>query len=257
MAEKVMNNVREKLSQSRKMCEGMSERAYLLADYMSEIAASDTITPFGLVACLSRAIEDTYQERWREGTKKQELCLSLLEDAKRIRNQAVNIPQIIDVIADEDFAEEFRAICKEKFDFNPPKYGTPKQLEEYPEYVKVAVNWWANAIFFPKLDTPGAAVPTFLVQIIEEEVGVKSYSNEELLNFKTTLADEIMEDINAWGVCNLSVDYHPCDALEVAGKKIDVHQAFGYPLRTSMSIWKHEVEVKVGDGGKFKTLWTK
>ena len=225
MAEKVMNNVREKLSQSRKMCEGMSERAYLLADYMSEIAASDTITPFGLVACLSRAIEDTYQERWREGTKKQELCLSLLEDAKRIRNQAVNIPQIIDVIADEDFAEEFRAICKEKFDFNPPKYGTPKQLEEYPEYVKVAVNWWANAIFFPKLDTPGAAVPTFLVQIIEEEVGVKSY--------------------------------YPCDALEVAGKKIDVHQAFGYPLRTSMSIWKDEVEVKVGDGGKFKTLWTK
>ncbi len=56
-------------------------------------------------------------------------------------------------------------------------------------------------------------------------------------------------------MCQLSVDYHPCDALEAAGKKAGVHKAFGYPLKTSMSIWKHKVEVKVGDVGKLKTLW--
>lgn len=255
MEEKVMNNVREKLSKCRELCNGMSERAYLLADYMSEIA-SDTITPSGLAECLLRAIKDTYQERWREGTKKQELRRSLLVDSKRIRNQAVNIPQIIDVIADEAFSEEFREICKEQFNFNPPRYGTPKQLEEYPEYVKVAVAWWEGALFCPELATPGAAVPSSLASIIKEEVGVKSYSSEDLLIFKTTLAGEIMEEMIAWGVCNLSVDCQPCDALEVAGKKIGVHKAFGYPLKTSMSIWKYKVEVRVGDGGKFETLWT-
>lgn len=255
MAEKVMNNVRKKLSKCREVCENMSERAYLLADYMSEIVP-DTVTPSELAACLLKAIEDTKQERWRKFTKNQELRLSLITDSERIRNQAENIPQIIDVIAEEDFAEEFRAICKEKFNFNPPKYGTPKNLDEFPEYVKVAVDWWADAILCPKLDTSGSSVPSSLASIIEAEVGVKSYSTEELLIFKITLADEIMECINAWGVCKLSVDYHPCDSLERAGKKFGVHQAFGYPLRTSMSIFEYEVKVRVGDAGKFKTLWT-
>lgn len=219
MAKKVMmNNVREKLSKCRETCVDMSERAYLLADYMSEIV-SDTITPSELAMCLSRAIEDTYQERWRNFAKKEELRLNLCSDSERIRNQAENIPQIIDVIADEDFSKEFRAICKEKFNFNPPKYGTLKKLEEFPEYVKVAVDWWADAILCPKLDTCGSAVPKSLASMIKEEVGRKSYSTEKLLNFKITLADEIMEDINAWGVCVLLVDYHPCDALEIAGKR--------------------------------------
>ena len=256
MTENVMYNVREKLSKSRELCEGMSERAYLLADYISEIAP-DSITPFGLAECLLRAIEDTYQEGWRKGTIKKELRLSFVLDSKRIRNQAVNIPQIIDVIGDKDFAEEFRTICKEQFDFNPPKYGTQKQLEDYPEYAKVAVNWWAKAILFPKMNTSGAAVPSSVYSIIEEEVDTRSYSEEDLLVFKTTIADEIMEDITAWNVCTLSVDYHPCDALKVAGNKIGVHKVFGYPLRTDMSIWEYEVKVRVGDGAKYETLWTR
>ena len=256
MAEKVMNNVREKLSKCRELCESMSERAYLLADYMSEIVP-DTVSSLGLAVCLARAVRDISQERrWMKVAKKEELRYQLSFISKKIRNQAENIPQIVDVIADEDFAKEFREICKEQFGFNPPKYGTTKQLEEYPEYVKVAVNWWKDALFCPKLDTPGAAVPSSLASIIKEEVGLKSYSLEELLIFETTLASEIMEEITAWGVCNLSVDYHPCDALEAAGKKFGVHQAFGYPLKTSMSIWKYKVGVRVGDVGKFKTLWT-
>lgn len=255
MTENVMYNVREKLSKSRELCEGMSERAYLLADYISEIAP-DSITPFGLVQCLSRAIEDTYQDRWRKIIKK-ELIMSFSLNSKKIRNQAVNIPQIIDVIGDKDFAEEFRTICKEQFNFNPPKYGTQKQLEDYPEYVKVAVNWWAKAILFPKLNTSGATVPSSLCSIIEEEVDIRSYSEEDLLDFKTTIADEIMEDITAWNMCTLSVDYHPCDALKVAGNKISVHKVFGYPLKTAMSICKYEVKVRVGDGAKYETLWTR
>lgn len=255
MAEKVMNNVKEKLSKSRELCEGMSERVYLLADYMSEIA-SDTITPSELATCLSTAIKDTYQDRWRGKVKNENLIWYLSIIPQKIRNQAVNIPQLIDEIADTEFSEEFRTICKERLGFNPPKRGTT-ELMDYPEYVKVAVNWWANALFHPKLDTPGSAVPSCLVSIIEEEVGTKSYSGEELLIFQITLADEIMEDITAWGVCNLSVDYHPCDALEAAGKKVGVHKAFGYPLNTYMSIWKHKVEVRVGNNAKFKTLWTK
>lgn len=256
MAKKVMYNVREKLSKSRELCAGMSERAYLLADYMSEISP-DTISPLGLAVCLIRAVRDISQERrWMKIAKKEELRYQLLGISRKIRNQAENIPQIIDVIADEDFAEEFRVICKEKFDFDPPKYGTSKKLEEYPEYVKVAVKWWSSVLFCPKLDTPGSAVPSSLASIIKEEVNLKSYSLEELLIFEETLASEIMEDITAWGVCTLSVDYHPCEELKFAGDKVGVHQVFGYPLKTSMEIWKYKVEVRVGVGREFKTIWT-
>lgn len=254
MTKKVMNDVKKKLSQSREMCPGLSERAYILAEYMSEIAPNKT-SPLGLAVCLARAVRDTYQERWRKRTRKEELWNHLLLDAKRIRNQAVNIPQIVDVIAEADFAEEFRTICKEQFNFDPPRYGTSQQ-KEYPEYVKVAVDWWANAIIAPKLDTEGAAISSDLAGIIEEEEGIVSYLVEDINAFKATLAEEIMEDMTARGVCTLSVDYHPCEALEAAGKKIGVHQAFGYPLKTSMTIWKYMVEVQVGYGAERKTLWT-
>lgn len=238
MAPNVISNVKDKLSKSRELCEGMSERAYLFADYMSEITP-DIITPLELAECLETAVSDISQEqRWRKIAKKGELRWQLSFIAKKIQNQSVNFPQIIDVIANEDFAKEFRAICNEKFDINPPKYGTT-ELSEYPEYVKVAVNWWTNAITLLRINLPSSSVP-----------------NEDLLIFKTTLANEIMEDVMAWGCCILSVEYQPCNALATAGNKIGISKTFGYPLLTSMTIWKSKVKVRVGYGTKSKTLWT-
>lgn len=252
MTEKLIHNVGEKLSRSREMCKGMSERAYLFADYMSEIAPN-TVSPLELVACLKRAIEDVSQERrWSKVVKNEELRWQLYFNAKKIRNQAVNIPQIIDIIAEESFAKEFRILCKKYFGFKPPKGNT--ELIDYPEYVKIAVNWWANVICFPKLDTPGSAVSSSLARIIEEAIPVTSYSSEDLLVFQTALADEIMEDIMAWGNSYISVDYRPCEALKVAGDKIGISENFGYPLKTSMTVWKYKVEVIVGN--RKKVLWT-
>ena len=258
MSELVMNNVKEKLSKSREMCENMSERAYLLADYMSEIV-DDTISPSGLADCLSRAVEDTYQERWREGTKNDKLREAFVLYPKLIRNQAVNIPRIIDAVADEDFAEEFRSICKERFGFDPPKSSNTK-LKDYPESVQVAAMWWTVAIFdpntFAKLTTPGSSLPSSIAAIVAASIDPKSYSKDELIIFALTLAEEIMERMNAWGNCTVSVDYHPDEILKAAGNKIKVPEMFGYPLRTHMTIWKYKVEVKVGDGAEFVTLWT-
>lgn len=266
MSEKVMNNMKEKLSKCRELCVGMSERAYLLADYMSEIVP-DTVTPYELTKCLIEALEDIDQERCRKRTKKEELLYYLNLDKTRIRYQAVNIPRMIDEIADVEFAEEFRSICdeafaekfrstcKEKFGFDPIKHDNAK-LQDYPDYVQVAVKWWADAISSPKLDTKGSSVSSFFAEFIKKEVGVKAYSSKELLDFKITLADEIMEDIIAWEVCTLSVDYQPCDALVAAGKKIGTDQYFGYPLKTSMTIFQYEVKVYVGVVGECKTLWT-
>lgn len=255
MATNVMSNVKEKLSQSRELCEGMSERAYLFADYMSEIIP-DTLTPLELAEYLARAVADIGEEqRWRKIAKKGQLRYQLSFIPKKIQNQAVNFPQIIDTIAVTDFAEEFRAICKEKFDINPPKRGTT-HFRDYPEYVKVAVNWWTNAISLLKTNAPYSPAPDFLLQAIPEEAVLKSYSDEDLLVFQETLANEIMEDVMAWGCCILSVEYQPCNALATAGDKIDISKVFGYPLLTSMTIWKSKVRVRVGYGTKSTTIWT-
>lgn len=255
MASNVLNNVKEKLSKSRELCEGMSERAYLFADYMSEISPN-TITPPELAECLQTAVTDIRQEeRWRKIAKKGELRWQLSFIAKKIANQAINFPQIIDVIANEDFAQEFRAICKENFNINPPKYASTEFID-YPESVKVAVIWWTNVISLLKTTSCCSSVSNFLSEISIEQVNSKSYSNEDLHIFQATLASEILEDITAWKTCILSVEYTPCNALETAGNKIGVSNLWGYPFKTSMTISKSKVRIKVGDSMEFKTLWT-
>ena len=221
MAEK-MYNVREKLSHSRNLCFNLSERLYLLADYMAEVVM-DSVTSDSLATSLETVSRDLYNYNWQGKTKNRKLQEHLLFDVKRIRNQIPNFPTMIDALADKSFAQEFRAICKKRYGFNPPPYGTK---QEYPQYVEVAVEWWLN---------------TFSSS--------KSYSKKELQLFRTTIAREIMEDIMAWDLCSLSIGYLPCEAIELAMQTLGISQI----CPTTMIIRSELIEIKVN--GKTETLW--
>lgn len=225
MAKKI-NNLKEKLSFSRELCiPNLSERLHIFADYMSAIISDSPITPDGLAFYLETAMKDLQQHNWQGKTESRILQEHLLFDAKRIRNQICNFPLIIDALssADSSFAQEFRAICMERYGFNPLPYGTE---QEYPEYVKVAVEWWLN-IF-------GSS---------------KSYSNKELQLFRTTIAQEITEDIMAWELCNLSIGYLPCEAIQMAIKTLGIPNI----SPTTMIIQKHCVQIKTN--GYTEILW--
>lgn len=265
MVKATMNNVKEKLSKSREMCPGLSEEVYALADYMSK-SANDELIPVGMAMCLVLCIDDI--KKGRNGfafAESNELPEYLIKHKTQVLAQAVYIPQIIDAIADEDFANEFRKICKEQLHFDPPrrdeKYNQNADIEgDYPEYVKVAVNWWANAIVNPKFDNGDDSMTGGISLMMAMMVSSKnSITAEQIGTFKKELANTIVEQIESsyYGECRLSVDYHPDMLLYSAAQKAGINDDMGFPWKTNMSISKEKVSVSAGYAAPWEELWTK
>ncbi len=252
MEEKILlSNAKQKFASAKTMCPGMSDDVYALTDYIS-LVVQDDVVPKGLALCMV-LIQDDLQKN-RNGFRSNE---PLPEYLSNHRNQAIAqmayIPQVVDAIADEEFAEEFRKICSEFFGFNTPKRVIVDGDVQYPENVRVAVDWWANAIQSPKIDNGANIDPFFLMMISGNR---KEHSKEEIKIFKDSLASDISEELENYGRCSLSADYQPCEILSRAGKKIGLG-GLDYPVKTRMRISNEAVEVVEGYGANTKVIWSK
>lgn len=246
-------NIKEKLSQSRQLCPGMSENIYFFADYLFEIIP-EVVTPLELVSCLKSAIDGLCCERmWMSIIKNEELRLHLQYDRRKVLMQAKNVPLLIEAIAEKSFSEEFQLLCREILGFAPALHRH-KKIEEYPEYVQVAVNWWANLINITLTTHANDGSPDSILYDIANESAVP-YSEEQLNIYKTALAEEIIEEMEAYDICILSVDYHPCPLLEAAGNKIELG-FFSYPPKARMYIYEYEVTASVGFSKPTEIIWT-
>lgn len=109
MADVKMSNVKKRLSSCRKACPGLETGVYDLAFYMS-LVANDELVPAGMALCLAMCLEDFKKEKCGFSNAKAESSLSSLikRNKTQILAQAVYFPQIIDAIASEEFATEFR-----------------------------------------------------------------------------------------------------------------------------------------------------
>lgn len=58
----IMNNIKEKLANSRELCPGMSKDFYLLTDYMSDVC-NDTLVPMGIMVMLIGIRDDLAKGR--------------------------------------------------------------------------------------------------------------------------------------------------------------------------------------------------
>ena len=250
---RTMTNVRGKFASARKCCPGMSEDMYLLTDYMSE-NVNDELYPQGLMISLVCIRDDL--ERGRNGVGG---AFPEAVNARRqfILNQMGWIPQVVDAIADEDFAKEFRAAWKEVYGTEPPKRLNTEEIKTekvYPENVRVAVDWWANAVISPKFDN-GEELPGILAFIAAG--AVKQYTPEDIKLFKATLAEGISRELKEYGRCTLDVDYNPCRLLAEAGSKIGIDGLTGFPWKTYMLVNSDRVTVTAGSGAPSKVLWSK
>ena len=251
MAKIIMTGVNKRFSKARELCVGMSDEIYALTDYIS-VVANDSLVPMGLVTCFICVLDDI--EKGRCGfAKKAEFPEIFIKRKELIKAQFPYLIQVVDEIADEDFSEEFRRHCKAFLGFNPPKRINVEVDVKYPDYVKAAVDWWANAILSPKLDN-GEEMPAMLTRLISGSA--KSYTEEQIKLFKDTLAEGIMEKMKERSVCEISVDYHPCLILAEAGQKIGVPDMLGYPWKTDMQIQENHVKV-AGYGESYKTIWSR
>ena len=252
MAEIIMNNVKEKFSKARETCVGMSEEIYALTDYIS-VVANDSLVPMGLAICFVCVRDDIEKGRCGFGVKA-EFPEIFINRKAQVEAQFNYLVQVVDAIADEKFASKFREICKTYLGANPPKRVNAEVDKKYPDYVKAAVDWWANAILSPKLDN-GEEMPAMLTSFISGSA--KSYTEEQIKLFKDTLAEGIMNEMKERSFCEISVDYHPCLILAEAGQKIGVPDMIGYPWKTDMRVEENLVKVAAGYGESYKTIWSR
>ena len=247
----VLNGVKQKFAEAREKCPGMSDDVYALTDYISSVA-NDSLVPSGLSLCLALIMDDL--QKGRNGFRQNEPLPEYLNNRKeQIITQMVYIPQVVDAVADEKFAEEFRKICNDVFGFNPPKRVNANTDPQYPENVRAAVDWWGNAVQSPKFDNGGDMNPFLMMMLSGNRSG---HSEEEMKIFKDSLAKDILVELQKYGRCSLSVDYHPCEILYRAGEKIGLDDTTGYPWKTWMDISEEAVEVLEGYGAPRKTIWS-
>ena len=247
----ILNGAKQKFADAREKCPGMSDDVYAITDYIS-LVANDSLVPSGLSLCLALIMDDL--QKGRNGFKNSAPLPDYLNNRReQIIAQMVYIPQVVDAIADEEFAEEFRKVCSAVFGFNPPKRVNVTIDSQYPENVRVAVDWWGNAIQSPKLDN-GADINPILMMLLSKNS--RSYSEEEIKVFKDSLAKDILDELQNYGYCSLSVDYSPCEILYRAGEKIGLDGMTGYPWKTMMNISEDIVEVSEGYGAPRKTIWS-
>jgi len=251
MKEATMNNIREKLANAQELCPGMSKDFYLLTDYMSE-NTNDELVPMGIVM-LSVCVRDDL-EKGRNGFGRS-FPEELANRRGFVKDEIQWIPQLIDAIAEEEFAAEVRQVWKEIFGSVPPKRVDTTAVDTdttYPKYVKAAIDWWANAIVSPKFDN-GEALPAFFSFLMAG--AAKEYTPAEIKTFKEALAKGIMDEMSMYGRCDLDVDYHPCRVLANAGNLIGVNDMTGYPCKTYMSVSVNEVIVRAGYGAPAEVIW--
>lgn len=256
MTEIIMKQVQEKLSKSREMCPGLSNEVYALTDYMAKVT-NDTVMPREMATLLELVLRDISRGKNGFSEQEDEHFEYLKKNQTKIFEQAVYVPQIIDAIADKDFSNEFRRICEEELNFDLPKKGDIEG--DYPDYVKAAVNWWADAIGDPKFDNGDPEAGAFVASLAMQENSKSSISKEQIELFKKELAQLVMVkmDLLHNSQCYLEVDYHPDTSLYIAASKAGIDTRMRFPWKTQMIINKERVTVSAGDAAPWKTIWKK
>ncbi len=246
--ELIIKDFKSKLKDAREFCPGMSDEIYEICNYMSNIA-NDTVKPETIALLIVCILDDISKKK--SGFPKATLPDYLIVHGNQCIAQMQYFPQVIDEIANEEFAESFREICEDKLKMYCPKRIRVSQENNYPENIEVAVNWWANAIQSPKMDNGTDIFAIFSVMLANKE-----YTQEEISEFKEILANNIEKEMKKNRRCTLDVDYGPCELLQEAGNKIGISD-FGYPIKTHMLITDDQVIVSEGYKAPNKTIWSK
>lgn len=252
MSEMLMTDVCKKFASARELCPGMSEEIYALTDYMAAIA-NDQLVPGGILMMLVCVMDDLEKKRCGFAHKV-EFPEYLASHNMQARAQLPYILQVVDAIAEPDFADEVRAECKEALHWNIPKrVDVSSEVSEHG-YINAAVNWWAEAIQHPKMDNGDDGLAT-LMMMFGGCTSSRQLTEADLTTFRETLTAGITALMDRMGRATLSVDYGPDRTLGEAGGAIGLGQ-FDFPCKTTMWITENEVSVRAGYGAPEQVIWS-
>ena len=252
MSEMLMTDVCKKFANARELCPGMSEEIYALTDYMAAIA-NDQLAPGGILMMLVCVMDDLEKKRCGFAHKT-EFPEYLVTHNLQVRAQLPYILQVVDAIAEPDFAEEVRAECKEAMHWDIPKRIDVSNEASERGYINAAVNWWAEAIQHPKMDNGGNGLAMLMV-MFGGCTSSRQLTEPELAVFREKLAAGIATLMERMGHATLSVDYGPDRTLGEAGATIGLGQ-FDFPCKTTTWISETKVSVRAGYGAPEQVIWS-
>ena len=241
-------NMKDALATSRSTCPGLPEDTYRFAEYLSG-RINENVSPFGMTLEFVYARSDIEAGRCRIGAE--ELPDYVAENKEGILENAKYILQIIDGNANKGYASAVRDMCKDMLNWEVPirkaKSDSAGKAEQYPPYIRSAVEWWVSAIVNQESAVSSCNLPFALAKRI----------NAEMIDaFRSALSNRLMSEMNKANMVSLHVDYQPDQLLREAWKASGVGDSctfFIFPTRVSMFIC-HET-VKIRDGGVMKTIW--
>lgn len=214
------------LLRSREICSNLPEEVHQIAEAIAKKAEQD----------------------WYMSPQELALMFSTVLEENLIAHFEL-FPQLVDKLEQcyangEEYANVFRKICQVVIGINPPFIVETK---EYPENIKVAVEWWTNAVLFRK-DISNMPVDF-------QKIFRRQYTDEAVALFKSTLAREIERQF-ADGKTQVYIasEWTADEILEHAGNKIGVNPYLGYP-DAAMAIYKNEVKVSVDGGHTWKQIF--
>lgn len=252
MSEMLMTDVRKKFASARELCPGMSEEIYALTDYISTIA-NDQLVPGGILVMLIGVMDDLEKKRCGFA-RKTEFPEYLATHSMQVRAQLPYILQVVDAIAEPDFADEVRTECKEALCWDIPKrIDVSSEVSEHG-YINAAVNWWAEAIQHPKMDNGDDGL-AMLMMMFGGRTSSRQLTEADITTFRETLTAGIVELMERTGYATLSVDYGPDRTLGEAGDAIGLGQ-FDFPCKTTMWITEIKVSVRAGYGAPEQIIWS-
>lgn len=243
-----LKNAKEKFAKARELCPGMEEEMYVMTDYLATVI-KDTLIPARLILTVS-SIENAIK-KGKSNYKESPFPELFIKDPWRASVAITVLSQCVDAIADKDFADEYRKLGNDFFGAVLPKKINTANGEDYPEYAKVAAEYWANSLQTRNFNNGDELTSIFAMAIAGSK---REYTETELKVFKESLAEAVCEKVETYGTCTLDVDYGPCYLLAKAGKLIDV-DPFDYSWKTSMIVTKEKVTVRDGYGADRKVLY--
>ena len=242
-------NMKKKLGNARVLCPGMSDYMYMLTDYIAKNTLGKRTPSEAAMRC-QYIRRDLVYGRNSFGGK---FPKRIRRNRQALLDEFRQIPAVIDAVADADFASQFHIEWEKcRLDVVPLKKIDPG--DELPAYIKVAVDWWENAITMaPELNvTMGSSAP------LATGFAERRLSTNGMAPFRKALADMIERGLERTGVYCLDVDRRgPCLDLEVAGESIGIFGTSKFPWKwgTHMEISEKCVTVCIGHRAPCETLW--
>ena len=204
----------------------------LFCTYLSHIV-HDCATPEVLLSDVIRAKQDIMTRSFSPVLSK-DLRSSLIGSQNEILSSIALFPQIVDDITDHQFSFSFRYFFKEDFGFLPPKLL--RRGEYYDDTVVDAVNWWTNAIFFPKKRFSHIRVSGFFEKFFEE---IPSFTDKQYGTFQSLLAQLITIRILEDGSCSIGIHHDEKMVLSTAVRALSLENLEALlPENTVMTIGK-------------------